>query len=108
MTCHPELARRLKIDHWFCDPHAPRPRGSNNNTNRLRRQFMPKGRDLSEASQTSPNDVARLMNRRPRKTRGWKTRGWKTRGWKTRGWKTPAAAMAKEIRAFSSTVALDA
>ena len=98
MTCHPELARRLKIDLWFCDPHAPRPRGSNNNTNRLRRQFMPKGRDLSHASQTSPNDVARLMNRRPRKTRGWKTRGWKT----------PAAAMAKEIRAFSSTVALDA
>jgi IS30 family transposase len=33
MACHPELARRLKIDIWFCDPHAPRPRGSNENTN---------------------------------------------------------------------------
>ena len=37
MACHPELARRLKIDIWFCDPHAPRPRGSNENTNGLRR-----------------------------------------------------------------------
>ena len=36
MACHPELARRLKIDIWFCDPHAPWPRGSNENTNGLR------------------------------------------------------------------------
>ncbi len=53
---------------------------------------MPKGTDLSDASQTWLNDVARLMNERPRKTLGWKT---------------PAEAMAEEIRAFSSTVALD-
>jgi len=33
MACHPELARRLKIDFWFCDPHAHKPRGSNDNTN---------------------------------------------------------------------------
>ena len=37
MACHPELARRLKIDIWFCDPQARRPRGSNANTNGLRR-----------------------------------------------------------------------
>jgi len=37
MACHPELARRLKIDIWFCDPHAPWQRGSNENTNGLRR-----------------------------------------------------------------------
>ena len=43
MACHPELARRLKIDIWFCDPHAPWQRGSNENTNGLLRQFMPKG-----------------------------------------------------------------
>ena len=67
MACHPELARCLKIDIWFCDPHALRPRGSNENTNGLRRQFMPKG---SDASRTSLNDVARLMNGRPRKTLG--------------------------------------
>jgi IS30 family transposase len=92
MACHPELARRLKIDIWFCDPHAPWQRGSNENTNGLLRQFMPKGADLSGASQTWLNDVANLMNNRPRKTLGWKT---------------PAEAMAEEIAAFSSTVALE-
>ncbi|MFT7596402.1 MAG: IS30 family transposase [Paracoccaceae bacterium] len=92
MACHPELARRLKIDIWFCDPHAPWQRGSNENTNGLLRQFMPKGSDLSNASQTYLNDVARLMNGRPRKTLGWNT---------------PAEAMAEEVAAFKSTVALD-
>ena len=92
MACHPELARRLKIDIWSCDPHAPWQRGSNENTNGLLRQFMPKGSDLSNASQTYLNDVARLMNGRPRKTLGWNT---------------PAEAMAEEIAAFKSTVALD-
>ena len=92
MACHPELARCLKIDIWFCDPHAPWQRGSNENTNDLLRQFMPKDTDLSDASQTWLNDVARLMNGRPRKALGWKT---------------PAEAMAEEIKAFSSTVALD-
>ena len=92
MACHPELARRLKIDIWFCDPHAPWPRGSNENTNGLLRQFMPKGTDLSDASQTWLNDIANLMNNRPRKTLGWRT---------------PAEAMADEIATFKSTVALD-
>ena len=92
MACHPELARRLKIDIRFCDPHAPWQRGSNENTNGLLRQFMPKGTDLSDASQTWLNDVAALMNNRPRKTLGWRT---------------PAEAMADEIAAFRSTVALE-
>ena len=92
MACHPELARRLKIDIWFCDPHAPWQRGSNENTNGLLRQFMPKGTDLSDASQTWLNDVAALMNNRPRKTLGWKT---------------PAEAMAEELAAFRSNVALE-
>jgi len=92
MACHPELARRLKIDIWFCDPHAPWQRGSNENTNGLLRQFMPKGTDLSHASQTRLNDVANLMNNRPRKTLGWRT---------------PAEAMAEEIAAFKSIVALE-
>ena len=93
MACHRELARRLKIDVWFCDPHAPWQRGSNENTNGLLRQFMPKGSDLGNLSQTWLNDVANLMNNPPRKTLGWKT---------------PAEAMAHEIAAFKSTVALDA
>jgi IS30 family transposase len=92
MACHPELARRLKIDIWFCDPHAPWQRGSNENTNDLLRQFMPKGTNLGDASQTWLNDVAALMNNRPRKTLGWKT---------------PAEAMAEELAAFRSTVALE-
>jgi IS30 family transposase len=87
MVCHPELARRLKIDIWFCDPHAPWQRGSNENTNGLLRQFMPKGTDLGSVSQTWLND-----DNRPRKTLGWRT---------------PAEAMADEIAAFKSTVALD-
>jgi IS30 family transposase len=91
MACHPELARRLKIDIWFCDPHAPWQRGSNENTNGLLRQFFPKGTDLSDLSQTDLNDVARLMNNRPRKTLGWNT---------------PAEAMAEERAAIKSTVAL--
>ena len=91
MACHPELARRLKIDIWFCDPHAPWQRGSNGNTNGLLRQFMPKGTDLSDASQTWLNDVPALMNNRPRKTLGWRT---------------PAEAMAEDLAAFRSTVAL--
>jgi len=92
MACHPELARRLKIDIWFCDPHAPWQRGSNENTNGLLRQFMPKGTDLSGVSQTWLNDIAWLLNGRPRKTLGWKT---------------PAEAMAAEIAAFRSNVALE-
>lgn len=91
MACHHELARRRKIDIWFCDPHAPWQRGSDENTNGLLRQFMPKGTDLSDASQTWLNDVARLMNDRPRKTLGRRT---------------PAEAMAEELAAFRSTVAL--
>jgi IS30 family transposase len=53
---------------------------------------MPKGTDLNGASQTWLNDVANLMNNRPRKTLGWRT---------------PAEAMADEIAAFKLTVALD-
>jgi IS30 family transposase len=92
MACHPKLAQRLKIDIWFCDPHAPWQRRSNENTSGLLRQYMPKDTDLGDASQTWLNDVAALMNNRPRKTLRWRT---------------PAEAMAEEIAAFKSTVALD-
>ena len=92
MACHAELSRRLNLDIWFCDPHAPWQRGSNENTNGLLRQFLPKGADLSQVSQTQLNDIARLMNGRPRKTLNWKT---------------PEEAMAKEMAEYAKRVALD-
>jgi len=73
MACHAELTKRLKLDIWFCDPHAPWQRGSNENTNGLLRQFLPKGTDLSLASQTMLNDIARLLNGRLQQTLNWKT-----------------------------------
>ena len=92
LACHVELAKRLKLDIWFADPYAPWQRGSNENTNGLLRQFLPKGTDLSSVSQTQLNDIARLMNARPRQTLGWRT---------------PDECMADEIAAFSKRVALD-
>jgi IS30 family transposase len=92
LACHAELAKRLNIDIWFADPHAPWQRGSNENTNGLLRQFMPKGLDLSTVSQQDLNHVAKLMNGRPRKTLGWMT---------------PAEMLDKEIAAHAQRVALD-
>lgn len=91
MACHPELARRLKIDIWFCDPHAPWQRGSNENTNGLLRQFLPKGADLRQFSQRDLDHIAWLMNNRPRKTLGWKT---------------PAQALAEEVAKAAASVAV--
>lgn len=91
LTCYPELMDRLDIHVWFSDPHAPWQCGSNEDTNGLLQQLLPKGIDLSSASQEYLNHVAMLLNTRPRQTLGWKT---------------PAEVMDKEIAEFRSRVAL--
>jgi len=71
LTDHRRFTLATNIDVYFCDPQSPWQRGSNENTNRLLRQYFPKGTDLSVYSQL--NKVARQLNERPRETLGFET-----------------------------------
>lgn len=76
---------------WHGRASGFKQRGSNETTNGLLRQFMRKGADLSKASQEHLNNVADLMNARPRQTLGWKT---------------PKQVLEEELARFNSSVAL--
>ena len=73
MAQHARLKVDTGLDIYFCDPHSPWQRGSNENTNGLLRQYFPKGTDLSAHSKNALQAVALALNSRPRKTLGWKT-----------------------------------
>jgi IS30 family transposase len=72
MANHAAIATATELDIYFCDPHSPWQRGSNENTNGLLRQYFAKGTDLSVFPADYLDYVAAQLNARPRKTLGWK------------------------------------
>ena len=91
MARHELLAKRLKINVYFADPHSPWQRPTNENTNGLIREYLPKGLDLAPISQGYLNAIARQLNDRPRKCLGFET---------------PAEVFAREIMSLQPSVAL--
>jgi IS30 family transposase len=71
MAEHQELAADLGMDVYFCDPHSPWQRGSNENTNRLLRQYLAKRADQRHFSLRDLDDIAARINHRPRRVLGW-------------------------------------
>ena len=73
MANHARIAAAIDLDIYFCDPHSPWQRGSNENTNGLLRQYFPKGSDLTVYQPDYLDHVAAKLNNRPRKSHSWRT-----------------------------------
>ncbi len=73
MARHADFSIATNVPVFFCDPHSPWQRGSNENTNGLLRQYFPKGTSLASFTQDELDAVAQQLNQRPRQTLGWMT-----------------------------------
>lgn len=73
MAQHAALAKRLHMNVYFCDPHSPWQRGSNENANGLIRQYLPKGLDLTQVSDADLSFIEARLNNRPRQILGFRT-----------------------------------
>jgi IS30 family transposase len=73
MAEHKSFTMATDVQVYFCDPQSPWQRGSNENTNGLLRQYLPKKADLTRYSQSDPDAIALRLNQRPRQTLGFHT-----------------------------------